>query len=97
MKTFMSFLFSIFYLVVLLTIDLVCRKVAYYSQFTGTSVLKLLHSHSIMLGTVMFVILSALVNKYGTLNFLVQYWSIIDFCLQQHLHSSHGIAWASGS
>lgn len=56
---------SIFYLIIGLLSGLLYHEIAYYSNFTGTSVLKHFHPHAIILGALMFLILPIFVKVFS--------------------------------
>lgn len=56
---------SIFYFAIGLAAGLFYHEVEYWTSFTGTSVLKSLHPHAIVLGAVFFLILPVFVRVFA--------------------------------
>lgn len=57
--------FSLFYFVIGLATGLFHHEVEYWTNFTGTSILKYVHPHAIILGGLMFFILPLFVKVFS--------------------------------
>lgn len=59
------YLISIFYLMISLLSGLFYHEIAYYTHFTGTSTLRFVHPHGIILGAFLFLIIPLFMKNYA--------------------------------